>query len=298
MTLKQLEALYWIGQLGTFERAAVHLHTTQSTISKRIRELEQEVNLPLFDRSLRHSRMTEKGEQLLVIAEEMLSLQQRAANLSNDVVPLAKTIRLGVTEFTALTWLPKFIFELRKSYPYLTIEAEVDLGRNLYDLLLDDRLDLVIVPDAFEAPNIQTVHLSRVRNAWMGSPKIIKAQKKVNLSELAEYTLLVQGARSGSGHWINKWFQSESIIAQQHISSDSLVALLGMAVAGLGITYLPESCFKPLVNEGKLAIIETSPELPEIPYVALFRKDKPNALISKIALAAQESCDFSRQLQS
>jgi DNA-binding transcriptional LysR family regulator len=39
VTLKQLEALYWIGQLGTFERAATKLSTTQSTISKRIQEL-------------------------------------------------------------------------------------------------------------------------------------------------------------------------------------------------------------------------------------------------------------------
>ncbi|MDF3605779.1 LysR family transcriptional regulator [Paracoccus sp. DMF-8] len=52
-TLKQLETIYWIANLGTFERAALKLNTTQSAISKRIQELELAVGAELFDRSLR-----------------------------------------------------------------------------------------------------------------------------------------------------------------------------------------------------------------------------------------------------
>ena len=40
VTLRQLLALHWIERLGTFERAAEHLNTTQSAISKRVQELE------------------------------------------------------------------------------------------------------------------------------------------------------------------------------------------------------------------------------------------------------------------
>jgi DNA-binding transcriptional LysR family regulator len=63
ITLRQLEALYWIVQLGTFERAAAKLNTTQSAISKRIQELEAACHITVFDRDRRGAKLTEKGER-------------------------------------------------------------------------------------------------------------------------------------------------------------------------------------------------------------------------------------------
>src|ERR1043165_6680375 len=81
VSLRQLEALHWIEQLGTFERAAAHLNTTQSAISKRIQELEHATGLNLFDRSQRGARLTERGEELVAIAREMLLLSDRVQTL-------------------------------------------------------------------------------------------------------------------------------------------------------------------------------------------------------------------------
>jgi hypothetical protein len=65
-----------------------------------------------------------------------------------------------------------------------------------------------------------------------------------------------------------------------------------------GISYLPQQCFEPLVTEGKLTIIQTTPALPPVPYAAMYRSDRPSAFISAVAMLALEVCDFSRQLQS
>ena len=74
--------------------------------------------------------------------------------------------------------------------------------------------------------------------------------------------------------------------------------LVGLTVAGLGISYLPQQCFQPLVSEGKLAVISTKPALPFVPYAAMFRSDRPSAFVSAVAMMAHGVCDFSRQLQS
>lgn len=297
ITLKQLEALYWIGQLETFERAAAKLNTTQSAISKRIQELEQATGLPLFDRSQRTARMTEKGEELLVLAEEMLALRQRAANLGQQSQSPAWQLRLGITELTALTWLPSFVGNLRAHYPRLVIEAEVDMGRSLYDRLLEDKLDLIVVPEAFSDPQMAAVPLAGSRHVWMGSPRLVGPARTISISELTQYTILMQGNRSGSGLWVSKWLKQHAVILPHQFSSDSLIALLGMTVAGLGVTYLPLQCFEPLVLEGKLTVLETDPPLPEIPYVAMYRKGGRSAFKESVANSARSVCDFSRQLQ-
>lgn len=61
MTFKQLEALFWIVQAGGFSQAAVRLHTTQSAVSKRVHELEEMFETPLFDRTQRSAKLTAKG---------------------------------------------------------------------------------------------------------------------------------------------------------------------------------------------------------------------------------------------
>ncbi len=74
MTLKQLEAFYWAASAASFLVAAERLHVSQSTLSKRISELEAQLRTPLFDRSGHRAVLTEAGEQLLPLARRMLGL--------------------------------------------------------------------------------------------------------------------------------------------------------------------------------------------------------------------------------
>jgi DNA-binding transcriptional LysR family regulator len=61
-SIKQLEALFWAGRLGTFQAAAHRLHSTQSAVSKRIAELEAALRRELFDRTRRTAQLTPAGE--------------------------------------------------------------------------------------------------------------------------------------------------------------------------------------------------------------------------------------------
>lgn len=298
INLRQLLALHWIERLGTFERAAEHLNTTQSAISKRIQELEASTGLQLFDRSQRGARLTAIGEEMLVIAREMLTLAERITSLKDGTHVVTRRLRLGVTELTALTWLPRLIAKLVEDFPGLTVEAEVDMSRNLHEKLVDDLVDMIIIPDTFTAPEITAVPLGIVKNAWMAAPGVVEHSGVVGLAELAKYPLLVQGKKSGSGLFVNKWLGTMGIELPKMLSSDSLTAMLGLTAAGLGVTYLPLECFRPLVDEGKLTIIQTDPPLPPVPYMAMYRNDRPSAFVSEVAVRAVEQCDFSRQLQS
>ncbi|MGE8347910.1 LysR family transcriptional regulator [Pseudomonas helleri] len=298
INLRQLLALHWIERLGTFERAAEHLNTTQSAISKRIQELEASTGLQLFDRSQRGARLTAIGEEMLVIAREMLTLAERITSLKDGTHVVTRRLRLGVTELTALTWLPRLIAKLVEDFPGLTVEAEVDMSRNLHEKLVDDLVDMIIIPDTFTAPEITAVPLGIVENAWMAAPGVVEHLGVVGLAELAKYPLLVQGKKSGSGLFVNKWLGTMGIELPKMLSSDSLTAMLGLTAAGLGVTYLPLECFRPLVDEGKLTIIHTDPPLPPVPYMAMYRNDRPSAFVSEVAIRAVEQCDFSRQLQS
>ena len=76
LTFKQIEAAYWISKLGSFHAAAKRLNTTQSTVSKRIAELEKYLSIEIFDRSNKTTQLTIKGRELIDDFVQMLDLQQ------------------------------------------------------------------------------------------------------------------------------------------------------------------------------------------------------------------------------
>lgn len=297
ITLKQLEAVRWIVELGTFERAADRLNTTQSAISKRIHELETAVGVAVFDRGQRAVRLTEKGEHLLAISQEMLNLQERLLGLKSGGTMPARRLRLGVTELSTLTWLPRLVASLREQYPMLVIEPEVEAGRNLYVRLQDDDLDLIIIPEAFADPEITTVRLSDVPNAWFARPGLVKSRRTLSLEELAAFPLLTQGRRSGTGLLISRWLKEHGVSFQRILACDHLTTVFGLTVAGLGIGYMPKCCFRSFVDDGKLVMIPTKPALPVIPYIAMFRSERRSMLILNIVDTVKEVCDFSNKMQ-
>lgn len=66
---------------------------------------------------------------------------------------LVRNVRLGVTELTALTWLPVLVGRIRERYPSVSIEPDVDLSAGLRDMLANDKVDVIVLPDVFEHPD-------------------------------------------------------------------------------------------------------------------------------------------------
>lgn len=297
LSIRQMEALVWIVQLGTFERAATRLSTTQSAISKRINELEATVGFSLFDRSQRGSKLTPRGEEVLEIARKMLQLQEEVATIkTGSRTGVQRRVRIGVTELTAMTWLPQLVFRIRAEYPGVTVEPEVASSRTLYESLQSGLLDIIVCPDIANDTNVTTVHLANVDFGWMEQPGLTGSDRVLSLQELVSYPLLLQGGRSGAGSHLTKWLLSNRLVFERVLITDSLMAVAGMTVAGLGISHLPVSCFSHLMGDGRLRIIETKPLLPEIPYVAIFRPDHPSQFMGSLADLMRELCDFSRSL--
>lgn len=296
-TLKQLEALRWIALLGSFERAADRLNTTQSTVSKRIHELETSLDTQLFDRSQRGARLTDKGKSILEIAEEMLSLRDRVVAIAASRGTRIRHLRFGVTELTALTWLPQLVAELRATYPNIVLEPEVEQSTTLFENLRNATLDFIVTPDVFRQPGFRSVALASVRSAWMCSPVLFRDRGVVKLAQLAHFSILTQGNRSGSGVAFDQWLQACGVSLPHKIQSNSLVAIVGLMLAEIGISYLPDRCFDALIEREKLRVVETDPPLPPITYVVTFRETESPNTIEAISRITRSTCNFTKPIQ-
>src|SRR6476646_6579873 len=100
MDIRQLQYLAALAREKHFTRAAQACHVTQPTLSGRIRQLEQELGVPIVERGQRFHGLTPEGERVLAWAHEILdnwtSLQQEIATLRNTSEPLAGRLSVGV----------------------------------------------------------------------------------------------------------------------------------------------------------------------------------------------------------
>lgn len=296
ITFKQLEAVYWIAELGGFEAASVKLNMSQSAISKRIHELEEAFDIQIYDRAKRTARLTEKGNELLEYATDLLRQREYLLERISSQHVLVRRFRLGVTELTALTWLPALAESIREAYPKLVLEPSVELSAELFRKLEADQLDLIIVPDVFDDARYVCTPLKSVENAWMCAPHMHQDTGPISLSSMSKFTVLTQGSSSGTGLVYERWFAQHNLTISRTLISNSLVAQLGFTLSGLGVSYLPKDCMAPLLDQGLLCVVETKPGLPHVRYAALHRADRVLGLTLEISKLAAECCNFSRML--
>jgi DNA-binding transcriptional LysR family regulator len=299
MTFKQLEAIYWVARLGGFAQAATKLHATQSAISKRVQELESLFDTPLFDRSQRTARLTDKGEEMFTVAQRLLGQRDVAVEQFLRPEVIERRLRIGVTELTAMTWLPRLVQRIESLYPKVVIEPDVDTSIVLRDKLLKDELDIAIVPDALEDPRCEARPVGELEMAWMCKPGLVDATRTLRFHDITKYRLLIQSSKSGVGMVVDRWLGAHGLkVPASSLNSNNMLALISMTVSGLGVTYLPWRCLKPMIDGGMLSLLKVTPAFPATRYVALYRGDQRSSLIASVTKLAQESCDFNRMFQT
>jgi DNA-binding transcriptional LysR family regulator len=296
LTLRQLETFIQVVELGTFERASQRLNATQSTVSKRISELEEATGLSLFDRSRRNARLTEEGEQLLELAYKASENAKQILELNAQPEHRLHRVRIGFTELTALTWLPGFLRDYTLERPDIRLDITIDMSRTLYQQFQDGELDLVViplVPEAFAQPGVETRLLEEVEMAFMASEGLVDGTRPLPISLLKRYPLIGQGKRSLFAQNINRWLSQQGMTATT-LTADNLLALVGLVTAGRGISVLPKRCVTRFTQAQGLETLDTMPPVPAIGYYALYHAGVRIQLFETLARRLADAADFTR----
>ena len=176
-TIKQMEAVYWLHRLGSFNATSEKLHATQSTISKRVQEFERSFGAKVFERTNKGVYLTRLGHSLFPIVAQMMELHGQIAMLAGGNEDYAGTYRMGVSEIVALSWLPDLIAAIHAAYPRLSLEPQVDLSIPLIEQLDSHELDMVILPRMPALAGFTSEILGQIECAWLCSPAIIERNR-------------------------------------------------------------------------------------------------------------------------
>ncbi|BAN26358.1 LysR family transcriptional regulator [Caballeronia insecticola] len=142
--LDLLKAIVMVADCGTFTAASARLHSTQSTVSQKVRRLEDMAGHKLLERGSGDVRPTDAGETLLAYARRMLALNDEMSEaLSGANVGL--TVRLGVPEDFVGGTTTHMLAAFNREHPQVKLEVTSGLSRDLSNSYDRGELDLVLV---------------------------------------------------------------------------------------------------------------------------------------------------------
>ncbi len=143
LDLDALRALVAVVDCGSFTTAAARLHSTQSTMSQKIRRLEESTGHRLLERDRRGVRPTDTGEALLAYARRLLALNDEAFDaLSGEGTVV---VRLGVPEDFVARPTTRELAAFSRRHPRVKLEVSSGLSRDLADRYDRGELDLALV---------------------------------------------------------------------------------------------------------------------------------------------------------
>lgn len=245
-TLKQLQYFLALVQHRHFGNAAAASFISQSAFSSSIQDLEELLDVALVDRTNRQVTITAMGQDIATQARLVIRDTEALVELAgNRQEPLSGELRLGVIPTIAPFLLPTILPKLRKAYPALRLFLIEDQTARLHQRLLDGSLDLLLLALPYEMRSVDTMSLfaDGFRLAARAGTKHVDPEN-YRFSRLdADSVLLLEDGHCLRDHALAacKIRNTEKI---SRFAASSLLTLVEMVDADLGVTFLPEMASK------------------------------------------------------
>jgi len=231
-----------LAEIEHFGRAAEASFVSQSAFSNAIKELETLLGVQLVDRTNRQVTITAVGREIATQARLALrDIEELVEMAAGDKQPLTGELRLGVIPTIAPFLLPRLLPKLRRQYPRLKLLLIEDQSQRIYERLMAGELDMLLLALPWEMRGVETVNLFKdpfCLASRKGTDRVDPANYRFNRLD-SDSVLLLEDGHCLRDHALAacKIRNTQKI---QRFAASSLLTLVEMVDADLGITFLPE----------------------------------------------------------
>jgi LysR family nitrogen assimilation transcriptional regulator len=254
MDLRQLKYFVAVAENGSFSRAASTTGLPQPSLSRHIKQLEEELRAPLFYRNGRGATLTPAGELLIAFAVPML---EKSVRVERDIMALSGSVRGAVTIGILPTLAPRLLTPLlkilREQHPELRLRVQVGMSGTVVDWLQSGEVDIGTIyqphhRNVFLAETLLVEDLFLVRRTGSSLPVVANAE------DLSRLPLVIPGPQHGLRQLVEEAMAKRDLGLQVVYEVDSINAIKGILQSEDLATLLPKAAVESEVRQGRLEI--------------------------------------------
>jgi DNA-binding transcriptional LysR family regulator len=291
MDLADLHIFRSVVQAGGVTRAAEKLNRVQSNVTTRVRQLEADLGVQLFIRDGKKLHLSPEGKLLLDYADRLLDLAQEAREALHDAKPRG-LLRLGAMESTAAMRLPVPMNEYLRRHPEVKLELRTGNTTMLASALLAGELDAALLAEPVaEAPfekvpiyDEELVIVATADHPPIKSPRDAHPQAVLAFEAGCSYRQRLED-----------WFAHHGEMPDRIVEIASYHAMLGCAVAGMGISLLPRNVLSTFPDARLLSVHSLPAGLGRAQTVLIWRKGTHSPKVRALTQVLLEHSDVARK---
>jgi DNA-binding transcriptional LysR family regulator len=255
VTLGQLKAFEAVARLGSFSAAGKELFITQPAVSKKVRQLQDEVGLPLIEQVGKKLFLTDAGRLLLGVCTDWLDTWARFEQSIADLQGLKRgRLKIAVVT-TSKYFMPRVLGPFCAKYPGIDVAMEVINRDRLLERLARNEDDLYVMgvpPDDIDIVSRPLIANPLVVVAPAAHP--LARRRRLRFAELADQMFLMREEGSGTRIAIERLFQEKRIPLKVKMELGSNEAIKQAVAGGLGLSIMSRHAINTLA--GSEAIVE------------------------------------------
>lgn len=276
MDIRSLNTFIQVAELGSFSRAGEKLGYSQPTVSVHIRQLEQTLGVKLFDRIGHAVRLTDKGREILIHAQQICHMCQQMQHTVEQKNEITGVIRIATAESLCAPLVQKGFAQLRAVYPNIRIELTTAGTTELFRLLNQNEVDVVCTLDSriyhanYMIADEEKIGVHFVVPAGDPLAKEGQLRKEALLSQ--KLFLTEQGM--SYRRLLEEWMARDAMALQPVLENGNAELLCSLVEQGMGISFLPDYVTETAVQRGTVVRLDAEGFTPELWKQLLYRKDK------------------------
>ena len=261
LDLRRLRFFVEVVREGGFSQAAKVVFAAQPTVSKAVKQLEEELGVALLDRGSRRSTPTAAGEMVYRRALTLLTASQDLAAELDELRGLKRgTLRVGFPRVGSSAPFAPLFASFRRQYPGIDVQLAVHDGKRLEEALRAGELDLAAlvhpIPEDFESQQVRSDPLM----VLVPRPHPLAEQRSVKLAKLAASPLILFEEGFALNELILDAFGKKGITPKVAARSSQVDFIFELVAAGTGIAFLPRVVAEQRVHRSVRLVLLDEPK--------------------------------------
>ncbi len=261
-----------VAQSKSYSEAAEKLNLSVPNISVQITNLEEQLNLKLFNRENKGITLTENGKELYEIVNKSISSFDFAEKMAKDKNDISSgKIRIGCPSHFATYFLMEKIEKVKKDYPNLkiTIICEIDEDK-IFELLQDHKIDFAITDALIEKNDVKIEELVTINNIFVSrTPLVISDIKEI---ESLNCILNIENTRTSKK--LREILQKYDVNIKSNLICDATELRVEAVKRNMGIAYVIREAVKKELDNGELYEVNLPIELPSVKLNLIYLRDE------------------------
>jgi DNA-binding transcriptional LysR family regulator len=294
MADRRLKIFHTVARLLNFTKAADELHMTQPAVTFQIRQLEEQFNTRLFDRTHNKVSLTEVGKRVFTYAERILKLyEDMTLSVTEMTGDVSGAVSLGASTTIAEYVLPLLIGEFKKKFPEVMISLHESNTEEIVTMVENNSIDLGFVEGQINNKNL-LAHECKMDQLVVIMPNDhpLCEMQQLHVDDFVAYPFISREHGSGTQETIRQYVEQNGDGELLNICFElsSPVAIKGAVEAGMGISIVSRATIIKELKLGSLWAVELSPKL-ERPFSFVRQRYKFKSRAADQLLSfAQEFC--------